>query len=715
MNSYKSYNLVDYNHKLVNKQHPYYMTNVGKPVKLFMSEKSINYRDVKGNIIETPKNTLWASIEVTDEHLIEQIVNKNLCAFSVTVAEKNDADYVMTEYLRLSNKSAGKASENDIDYSKIADIQSRLSGKRTLMKDIEDPVLLSISLTNLPCVSKAMFCENIISDIPVEDNKNEVNNMTEKSNNTKSDENIDEETFFNRLKNNLTAFKSKTKNPEENKDMNKKEITEILKNEISEAIKSSNEDLSASFKKEFDELRNETKKEIKEMESKFETIEDESSKKEEEQSKSENNENKNEKIKAEKSGKSEKSKEQPQFNKSNQLSSNHDGIGSGKSRKPKVISERALLMKMIKGNQLSTKAIDDYEISFKGLDILPRLDETSQFYQSIHPSLKDSFSDSYTEETTRKIILPTNRYALYMRELLSTDPLMDDANFRIDYEVSDEERVMYALKLDEDPTQDGIMEENYYFDNPNITAARIEAVKDKLEPIPVRALLHISDRQIKQNVFGEDLVAKSLDLVRYRYNEGVARINYFGNTELDDSVDIKFRRRNGLFKQVGTSLVSDDVSSGDNTFNIDDGIDQLFKQMFRKLPFEAQKAEYYNLYVPPFVYEAYREYYLNNDKINFIGNITDEIPLKYKKITIKEAPILADNKGIELNDGNVSMLLTAPTNTHFIASRALRIEPERKPSTSSMKYWYTGDYDVRFAIPDYAVSATITKEEYQAL
>ena len=214
---------------------------------------------------------------------------------------------------------------------------------------------------------------------------------------------------------------------------------------------------------------------------------------------------------------------------------------------------------------------------------------------------------------------------------------------------------------------------------------------------------------------GEDLLANSLNLVKYRYNEGVSRINYFGNTELADTEDIKFRRRDGLFKQCGTKLVSDDVSTGADAFNLDDGIDKVFKNMFRALPFEAQKAQYYNLYVPPYVYDAYREYYLNNDKINFIGNITDEIPLKYKRITIKEAPILADNKGIELNDDNVSMLLTAPQNTHFLASRALRLEPERLASTSSTKYWYTGDFDMRFALPEYAVSATISKEEYQAL
>lgn len=379
------------------------------------------------------------------------------------------------------------------------------------------------------------------------------------------------------------------------------------------------------------------------------------------------------------------------------------------------MTEREVLMKMIKGPATSNKSFDDVEIDYSKLNIIPEAVKSAPAWTLIHPALKESFTYNFTEANTQKLILPTNQYALYMRELLSTDPLMQDANFRIDYEVSEEERYMYALRLDADPTQDGIMEEHYYFDNPNIDAANIEVSQDKLNPMPVRAKLHISDRQIKQNVMGEDLLANALNLVRYRYDEGVSRINYFGDTELADTEDIKFRRRDGLFKQCGTKLLSDDVGSGDDVFNLDDGIDQVFKRMFRALPFEAQKAEYYNLYVPPYVYDAYREYYLNNDKINFIGNITDEIPLKYKRITIKEAPILADNKGIELNGDNVSMLLTSPQNTHFLASRALRLEPERLASTSSTKYWYTGDYDMKFALPEYAVSATISKEEYQAL
>ena len=150
------------------------------------------------------------------------------------------------------------------------------------------------------------------------------------------------------------------------------------------------------------------------------------------------------------------------------------------------MSEREVLMRMIKG-KTSNKSFDDVEIDYSKLNIIPEALKSAPAWTLIHPALKESFTYNFTEANTQKLILPTNQYALYMRELLSTDPLMQDANFRIDYEVSEEERWMYTLRLDADPTQDGIMEEHYYFDNPNIDAADIEVSKDKLNPMPVRA------------------------------------------------------------------------------------------------------------------------------------------------------------------------------------------------------------------------------------
>ena len=644
--------------------------------------------------------------------------NKQLSAFSVSVAEKKDAEIVMQEYSKkgISTKS--------IDYEALQEITDKLSTKRTLIKDIKDPVLFTVTLTGLPCVNKAMFCEN---SLPPEARKSKGDEQMaeekitdQQETNTEQEQQIpvkeeivDEDTFISNVKKSTEAFK-KYLEKRGNKNMNAKEINELLDSKMNEANKSNEETFATLIKENNKQMIESFKSIVGDLK---EEIINEVDKEPEQTEEQDQDTEKAQENKAGRGGKAHKSEKEtkPPVTPSNQLPNNYDGMGAGKSYHEKEISEREYLMKFIKGSPTAQKSIQGAKISFKGLSILPEALPTAPAFSLISPALKADFGATYTVEDTQKLIMNTQQFGLYMRELLSVDPLMDDAQFRIDYQVNDEERKMYALRYDEDPTQDGIMEEHYYFDNPNLNVAKIEVSEQLLDPKPVRTLLHISDRQIRNNVFGESLLDNAMKLVQAGYNEGIARINYFSDTTLAQTNDIKFRRREGLLKQAGTTLVSDEVNSSAGDFDLDDGVYKLIKDMYRSLPLEAQRGDIYNLYVPPFVYEAYREYYLNNDKINFIGNITGEIPLKFNKITVKEAPILADPKGIELSGNKVSMLLTSPQNTHFIADRALRIEPERLASTSSTKYWFTGDFDCKFALPEYAVCAQITKAEYEAL
>ena len=512
---------------------------------------------------------------------------------------------------------------------------------------------------------------------------------------------LDEEGFFDSVRKSINSFR-KYQESKGDKEMNQKEINELLENKITEsqkslkddfldALKESNKSLTESFKSEMDALREETRKEIKANEEKEKETETKG-----------------------KGGKAHKSQKEVPITPSNQLPTETDGQ-TNKSMYKSEMNERDYLYKFIKGDTTSFKS-EMPKITYKKLSILPEALPTAPAFSLIHPALKDDFSASYTEQGSQKLIFNTQKFGLYIRQLLSIDPLMQDAQFRIDYQVSEEERKMYALRYDEDPTQDGAMEEHYYFDNPDLTPAQITVSDKELNPQPVRALLNISDRQLRNNVFGESLLDTSLNLIRSRYDDGIARINYFSDTELANTTDIKFRRRDGLLKQAGTTLESDEVASGGSgDFDLADGIEKVVKAMFRALPYEAQQESLYNLYVPPFVYDAYREYYLNNDKINFIGNITGEIPLKYNKITVKEAPILADPAGIALYGDKVPMILANPQNTHFSVGRALGIEPERQASTASTNYWFNGDFDVKFALDEYTVVANMTKAEYEEL
>lgn len=736
--TFDNYGIIDYEHQFTFKNKPMYLTTIGEPVKHWITENETTFTDITGNKVTTPAGTLFGSVRITDKNIIQQIQDKTLSAFSVSVAEKTDAIKVMNEYNKIKSNIATK---NNIDHDLIQKVSENISNKQTLIKDIQDPVLFTVTLTKLPCVNKAMFCENSLNI------NNTINNPVTASKSKgygdKMKENK-EDTFFNNLKASLKSYtssanKSKEKDDEVKEDVKQEDenkIDEVVEkietsnknfNDNMESLKKEVDDVKTSVKSEMDKLREEVAQELATEQEKEEKEKDtgetpvEPEKQEEEKEQEEKEPEKETKIagkgnKSMSAHKEKETKEVKDVNTSAQLNSPSDGIGATKSYHQTEISEREWLYNFIKGGSLANKSLDDVKISYKGLSIIPEAVPTAPAFSLIAPALKADFSASYTEADTNKLILDTGRYGLYMRQLLSVDPLMQDANFRIDYEVSDEEKVMYALRLDEDPTQDGAMPEHYYFDN-EVDAASITVSKQKLHPEPVRALLHISDRQIKQNVFGESLVENSLKIIQDGYNEGVSRINYFSDTTYANTVDIKFRRRDGLLKTAGEVLNSDDVAGagGSGDFDIDDGIEKVVKTMFRALPYEAQKDSMFNLYVPPYVYDAYRQYYLTNDKINFLGNITDEIPLKYNKITVKEAPILADPAGIELYGDKVPMLLASPQNTHFSASRALRIEPERLASTSSTKYWYSGDFDCKFALPEYSIVANISKAEYEAL
>lgn len=665
--------------------------------------------------------------------MIEKIDNKTLTAFSVSVAEKTDADKAIIEY--NNNKAFATKNKQEINLDSINNIYSNMAQK-TLIKDIADPVLFTVTLTALPCVNKAMFCENILKET------DEVDIMV-------SDKTA-EDSFFENIKASVKSLRESR-----NKDKQSKSENIDVDKKIENANKSLKADMDKqiggireSIKSEFDQLRTEVAEELNAIgetepvtpepetinkptepetttnaeqptesepepkEPKEHTTEEETPKQEKAE---ENKEPANKSMKG-KGGKAKMDKER--VNTSEQLKNPNDSIIADKSYNTSPINEREYLYRFIKGNKQANKSLDSTKISYKGLSIIPEAIPTAPAFSLIAPALKADFDDTFTEAETNKLIFDTQTYGLYIRELLDVDPLMTDANFRIDYEVSEEERVMYALRYDQDPTEDGAHEDNYYFDRP-VDSAVIEVSKQKLHPEPVRAKLHISDRQIKQNVFGESLVDKAMSLVQGQYNEGIARINYFSDTafESDDTINIKFARRDGLLKQAGVTLGSNGTAEGGATgdFDLDDGINKVFRKMFRSLPYEAQKDGLFSLYVPPYVYDAYREYYIKSDGVNFLGNITDEIPLKYGKIQVKEAPILADPAGLELHDDKVPMLLASPQNTHFIASRALRIEPERVASTSSTKYWYSGDFDVKFALPEYSVVANISKEEYEDL
>ena len=106
--SFKEYNIIDYQHQFTDDTKTYFMKKVGDPVRLFYNDEAMKFEDVTGEQIQVPPKTLWLESDITDDKVIQEIDDLELVAYSITVSEKEDAETVMKVYNQLATKSANK-------------------------------------------------------------------------------------------------------------------------------------------------------------------------------------------------------------------------------------------------------------------------------------------------------------------------------------------------------------------------------------------------------------------------------------------------------------------------------------------------------------------------------------------------------------------------------------------------------------------------------
>ena len=370
------------------------------------------------------------------------------------------------------------------------------------------------------------------------------------------------------------------------------------------------------------------------------------------------------------------------------------------------INEIQYINDVVKGN-LSGKSINNYEITYDGLPIIPAFKNEAILSHVFDEDARSAFKASFTEENTNKVILNTELFAQYIRKLILSDPILTDSTYHTVYGESED---IYAIGIGDNITQDGISNENYYFDNENITDADLNIATDKLRPVPQRAKLHLADRQIRNNIYGQDLLSSALDLTRDAFNRGVSLARIYGDTKATSVSDKQFTRRDGLLKRAGQQLKSG------TDFKATDRLSRVFETMFYSLPEEAQNPADYVFYVPTNVYRAYYNEFLFKSQDTYVDIVTQRVPIYWQDIPIKVSPTLNNTYARNnLFGKKAGILLTNPKNTHFGVGRSFTIEPERMASTSSTKYWYTMDSDSLYALPEYAVVATYADAEYKEL
>lgn len=751
--SYKDYNIVDYEHQFTNPDDDYYMKNIGKPLRVFISDKKVTFTDVSDTKLTVPRGTAWLEAVIDDPVVEKEIDNKYIVAFSVTVAEKEDARYFIDLYNTYNPISSMKSDE-------ARQRHARITQKRTLIKDITNPELLTVSVVKFPCVYKAKFCKQSVEKVDMSPTSIKSDNMSE---------DYTEQNLFDELRDGLRKLRSNSSKADDTPADDKPEDAPADDKQEEQAQEDNKDYVTEDMlDKKLDDFKAEIIGEIveaistaKEPEQKDdgdkkedEAAADGSSKKEDENLEHEEPIKKSEKDIQEPAAESEdtaadttadtetpatttepapattkssvgkafsrKAEENKKRNKTAQPSRKTTLKHEGGIKSMKPIHERDIIQNAIKGDGTAIKTAikENRKIIYSGKDY-----ELQPYYQhkgvlsQLNKAGKHVFEESFSEEETNKAILSTELFARYVREMITPEAIFDAADYQTVY---GEEAPIRRVKAAKSWTsQDGHLPANYYFDNiPE--ASELKHEKDVIRPVTQRDLFTISDRQLRNNVFGDDLLDVSLETIKGTFYNGVYAARILGDTDNEGQtytptggsatdIDTQFTRKDGWVKQAGVQL------SSDSDFDANKIVD-VFDTMYYSLPEYAQEESNYAFFVPSQVRRAYYNHFIKNSRESKIDLVSEQRALYFNNIPILTSKTLSSAEFRNmLTGGDAKILLTNPDNTLLGVGRSFGIEPERHADTSSTYYYLTLDTDAKYVKPEEAVVATISADDYATL
>lgn len=148
--SYDTYAFVDHEHKLTRKPNglSYIDTNfngkkIGDPSKSKILDQDTTFTLYDGTTKTYPDGTWMLTTHITDEAAIAEAMKGYYTGYSPSILPKANAD----KYLAALKANKDCACKN------ISSMGNRL------IKDVPDPVVLSVSLTKQPCLHESKFCE----------------------------------------------------------------------------------------------------------------------------------------------------------------------------------------------------------------------------------------------------------------------------------------------------------------------------------------------------------------------------------------------------------------------------------------------------------------------------------------------------------------------------------------------------------------------------
>ena len=140
--SYQKYQFIDHEHGLTRKG-----IRIGEPTRSFLLNHDTPITLLDGSTQTYPKGTWMMESRLTDEEAIQTALDGGYTGYSVSVFSQERADQYL-EALKTDNTLPLPTACKNIS-----------SGGTALIKDVPNPVVLSVSLVKSPCLHESKFCE----------------------------------------------------------------------------------------------------------------------------------------------------------------------------------------------------------------------------------------------------------------------------------------------------------------------------------------------------------------------------------------------------------------------------------------------------------------------------------------------------------------------------------------------------------------------------
>ena len=140
--TYQKYGFIDHEHGLTRDG-----KRIGVPVNSFLLTEDTTITTMDGSLKSYPKGSWFVTSHITNPDAVRIALGGGYTGYSASVFTKSRAD----EYL--------EALKSEPDTPMPCSCKDVSSSGNSLIKDVPDPVVLSVSLVKSPCLHDSKFCE----------------------------------------------------------------------------------------------------------------------------------------------------------------------------------------------------------------------------------------------------------------------------------------------------------------------------------------------------------------------------------------------------------------------------------------------------------------------------------------------------------------------------------------------------------------------------